>query len=88
MDIISQDLNFEPPESREEFEKKFFNFKIDGFERVFCGIKNYLIFPVHKISNVGVEKSLVNKLEMEIDSATINLFVYRRLDTETRCYPL
>ena len=54
MDIISQDLNFEPPESREEFEKKFFNFKIDGFERVFCGIKNYssnkqVIFPFHKI---------------------------------------
>ena len=40
MDIISQDLNFEPPESREEFEKKFFNFKIDGFERVFCRIEN------------------------------------------------
>ena len=49
MDIISQDLNFEPPESREEFEKKFFNFKIDGFESVFCGIENYLIFPFHKI---------------------------------------
>ena len=44
MDIISQDLNFEPPESREEFEKKFFNFKIDGFERVFCRIENYISF--------------------------------------------
>ena len=42
MDIISQDLNFEPPESREEFEKKFFNFKIDSFERVFCRIENYI----------------------------------------------
>ena len=44
MDIISQDLNFEPLESREEFEKKFFNFKIDSFERVFCRIENYISF--------------------------------------------
>ena len=71
MDIISQDLNFEPPESREEFEKKFFNFKIDGFERVFCRIENYIsIFLFFKIApkslRVSVVKNFVNRSEFKL----------------------
>ena len=72
MDIISQDLNFEPPESREEFEKKFFNFKIDGFERVFCRIENYIsFFLFFKITpnvstRVSALESFVNRSEFKL----------------------
>ena len=68
MDIISQDLNFEPPESREEFEKKFLNFKIDSFERMFCRTENYLVLPSQvlslKLPMLDRSVMYVNELEL------------------------